>query len=396
MESRLCIPTNRICQTTSSKKRRQALPSIFACCRAMDDRGANGKASRLRQFLPKRYAYQFTLRQTLFGEIACAIDMKHNRRVAIKISSKDRRFFKGGEDPCAEAKIFRLFAKTLARSASESSVESQKGAIPSGDMDGRWHPNIIRYYGASEDSEKIWTAMEFAHRGELLDHITNSPDSRLSEDEASRIIGQVSQGLAFCHSNRIAHLDISPENVLLTRGWTAKICDFGLAKRMNSKGIVIKPHYTGKANYMAPEAYAASNRNRSGVADAGQAKKGIKFAGAPADVFSLGIVMFLCITGVLPYQYPTKSDRRYTLVTGGRKALGGLLKRWGIAVSAEAKDLLASMLHAEPSKRATIDDILHHPWILSGQESEARANVQPPTPKSPATPVSSTSSLRSY
>eukprot|EP00466_Bigelowiella_natans_P019611 jgi/Bigna1/56750/estExt_Genewise1Plus.C_1180031 len=189
--------------------------------------------------------------------------------------------------------------------------------------------------------------MEFAHRGELLDHITNSPNGRLSEADAARIIEQTARGLQFCHDNGYAHLDVSPENILLTRKWEAKLCDFGLAKRMDVDGIVHRTHSTGKANYMAPEAYATKGDRRR-----------------RADVFSLGIVMFLSITGVLPHQYPQKSDRRFVLVTGGKRNLSGLLRRWGIKISDAALNLLAKMLAEDPLNRASIQDILHSDWVL--------------------------------
>mmetsp|Transcript_9103 Transcript_9103/g.12632 ORF Transcript_9103/g.12632 Transcript_9103/m.12632 type:complete len:408 (+) Transcript_9103:275-1498(+) len=393
--------------------------------------------------LPERYSYQFSLRQTLFGEIACAIDKKYNRRVAIKFSYKDRQLISDGEDPSTEVQIFREFASNLSRDPSNASFSSASSVDSKGSIDSilprfstinfsestvdvaslattvksssnfcattstaaslssshtttassssniirsnseqtltessdHWHPNVIRFYHSGEDSHKLFTVMEFAHRGELLDHITNSPNGRLSEADAARIIEQTARGLQFCHDNGYAHLDVSPENILLTRKWEAKLCDFGLAKRMDVDGIVHRTHSTGKANYMAPEAYATKgDRRRRGSSNAAAVLNEVsssrkshspgKFAGAPADVFSLGIVMFLSITGVLPYQYPQKSDRRFVLVTGGKRNLSGLLRRWGIKISDAALNLLAKMLAEDPLNRASIQDILHSDWVL--------------------------------
>eukprot|EP00471_Norrisiella_sphaerica_P006092 CAMPEP_0184489420 /NCGR_PEP_ID=MMETSP0113_2-20130426/15355_1 /TAXON_ID=91329 /ORGANISM="Norrisiella sphaerica, Strain BC52" /LENGTH=381 /DNA_ID=CAMNT_0026872827 /DNA_START=221 /DNA_END=1366 /DNA_ORIENTATION=- len=353
----------------------------------MDEASPSGERSRRK--LPARYSYQFTLRQTLFGEIVCAVDTKYNRRVAIKLSYKDKQVLSGGEDPHAEVKIFRQLSSSLKRDysngsvASATSVESKASdcdvdspgrrlarlqrtaKIAAGeneDIEGEWHPNVIKFYYSGEDREKLFTVLEFAHRGELLDHITNSPQGKLSEIDAARIIAQVARGLQFCHDNGLAHLDVSPENILLTRKWEAKLCDFGLAKHMDAEGIVHRTHSTGKANYMAPEAYATKNNRRNSKRQ--EAFSG-KFAGAPADVFSLGIVAFLCITGVLPYQHPLKSDRRFVFVTGGKEALASLLKRWGIQISRQAIDLLSRMLAVDPKKRATIQDVLESEWVSS-------------------------------
>eukprot|EP00467_Chlorarachnion_reptans_P025800 CAMPEP_0114510408 /NCGR_PEP_ID=MMETSP0109-20121206/13771_1 /TAXON_ID=29199 /ORGANISM="Chlorarachnion reptans, Strain CCCM449" /LENGTH=423 /DNA_ID=CAMNT_0001689713 /DNA_START=81 /DNA_END=1352 /DNA_ORIENTATION=+ len=402
-------------------KKRPQYPSLFSCCRPMDESAGGLGNSRFRERdFPPRYAFQFSLRQTLFGEIACAIDTKSNRRVAVKVSYKDRKFLPGGEDPRAEVRVFRtlesrIFRSESARSlashlsylsiASKTSVESKyscelrkdsrdneyeesrgNSTYTSVDMrnsnDTRsesgenlndqstsdsWHPNVIRFMHSQEDASKILTVLEFAQRGELLDLITGSQNGRLKENTAASIISQVAKGLQFCHANGVAHLDVSPENILLTRKWEAKLCDFGLAQLMDPSGIVSRSHSTGKANYMAPEAYATKSYQirRSKSSDSmNSIQSPGKFAGAPADVFSLGIVMFLSVTGVLPYQYPQATDRRFVLVTGGKQNLTGLLKRWGIKISEDAIDLLARMLMEDPSERATMREVLSHPWIV--------------------------------
>mmetsp|Transcript_31735 Transcript_31735/g.55784 ORF Transcript_31735/g.55784 Transcript_31735/m.55784 type:complete len:257 (+) Transcript_31735:2-772(+) len=247
------------------------------------------------------------------------------------------------------------------------SIQPSKAILLNDNRDEWWHPNVIRFYASTEDDEKILTVMEFAHRGELLDHITNSPNGRLSETNAAKIIYQVARGLAHCHENGVAHLDVSPENILLTRDFEAKLCDFGLARHMGANGIVARSHSTGKANYMAPEAYDLARTRSQSVRDLRKYRNKrtrVQFAGAPADVFSLGIVAFLCVTGVLPYQLPTRNDRRYVLVTGGEKNMAGLLRRWGISVSQKVVNLLASMLLENPTKRATVEEIMAHPWIV--------------------------------
>mmetsp|Transcript_17096 Transcript_17096/g.34615 ORF Transcript_17096/g.34615 Transcript_17096/m.34615 type:complete len:397 (-) Transcript_17096:129-1319(-) len=365
--------------SSKAKKRRTPLPSVFSCCRPMDEGSRGGEKGKV---LPSRYAYQFTLRQTLFGEVACAIDTKHNRRVAIKISSKKRRrqVHADGEDPEKEAKMFQTLARNnLSRSPSDSSVDSiMKGE---GQLlhTRSWHPNVIRFHGCHENRSNIFTVLEFAPRGELLDHVQNAKNGRLSENEASRIVGQIAQALSFCHENKIAHLDVSPENILLGKRNEVKLCDFGLAKSMDSAGHVIGSIYTGKASYMAPELYAIS---KTAAREAQKPSDG-KLSGESADVYSLGVVMFLCLTGVMPYETPVRRDRRFVLVSGGSRSLRALLQRWKFEMSEKATDLLARMLAADPSVRASIQDVLSHPWIQNSLPS--LVTTQPPTPPSTLT-----------
>ncbi|GAB5353809.1 hypothetical protein AAMO2058_000065700 [Amorphochlora amoebiformis] len=393
---------------SSTTRRKASIPSLFACCRPSDDspRGSN-KFPKPR--LPNKYEVQFTLRRTLFGQVVCAIDREEKRRVAIKFSYKDDRFRVAGEDPRLEAKFLetlgpkatpppskpstrrypaspktrapvappssrriRELARCIPHSYSSNSIattrthSSESVCSVKSRRELAWHPHIIQLHGSFEDKEKVWTVLEFAPRGELLDHITGSPNGKLSEYEAARIVGQVASALAHCHDNNIAHLDVSPENILLSRTFDAKLCDFGLAQFMDNQGIVSRPHSTGKPNYMSPESYdvrAEAARSEWLRNRARRQKKHSKFLGAPADVYSLGIVAFLSVTGVLPYKYPTAVDKRFSLVSGGESMIKGLLKRWGISLSSPAVNILARMLARDPKNRITIPEILAHPWI---------------------------------
>lgn len=165
------------------------------------------------------------------------------------------------------------------------------------------HPNIIQYYEEYEDTECHHLVMEYCPNGDLLDYIINN---NLSDNEKLRIIKQIISGLQHLHSNGIVHLDISAENILLDKDYNVKIADFGLAKKLketfNSNGFKI-----GKLFYMAPEIYEYE-----------------PFSGILADIYSLGILIFVLYCKHFPYKTPDKlTDRNFYLIW--RKGITSIL-----------------------------------------------------------------------
>ena len=82
-----------------------------------------------------------------------------------------------------------------------------------------------------------------------------------------------------------------------------------------------------------------------------------------ADVWALGIILFLLLTGMPPWDAgsgPTTSDMRYVYVRDGR--LDELLRNWNISLSPHAPDLLQRLLTADPRSRLTLPQLKAHPW----------------------------------
>ena len=90
------------------------------------------------------------------------------------------------------------------------------------------HPNIVRLMAVVEAPGTVVMVMELATRGRLLDHINDSPDGYLSEDEARCIFQQVLRALAHCHNLGLVHGDVKPENILLDVDGHVRLGDFGL------------------------------------------------------------------------------------------------------------------------------------------------------------------------
>jgi len=145
------------------------------------------------------------------------------------------------------------------------------------------HPNIVRYLDSGERRSCYYYVMEFL-RGETLEQRLDH-EKCLPEDEACRIILAVSQGLAEAHRRKVFHRDVKPGNIFLTADGSIKLVDFGLAKDetdayQTQMGLVV-----GTPLYLAPE----------------QAR-GERLIDGRTDIYALGITLFQCVTGHLPYE----------------------------------------------------------------------------------------------
>jgi len=143
------------------------------------------------------------------------------------------------------------------------------------------HPNIVNIYDTGIDGDVYYIVMEYV-KGETLKNYINRK-GRLSEHESLRITRQVAEALKHAHTNNIVHRDIKPHNILLTEEGTAKVTDFGIARAATSSTINNTSNVIGSVHYFSPE------QARGGYVD------------NKSDIYSLGIVMYEMITGVVPF-----------------------------------------------------------------------------------------------
>jgi serine/threonine-protein kinase len=149
------------------------------------------------------------------------------------------------------------------------------------------HPNIVQVYEAGESAGQPFLALEFVPGGSLAQHLRGAP---VSSGRAAEIVLTLARAVQHAHERGVVHRDIKPANVLLGPDGTLKVTDFGLAKRLDASlahtptGAVL-----GTPSYMAPE----------------QALGNARAAGPPADVYSLGAILYELLTGRPPFQGET-------------------------------------------------------------------------------------------
>lgn len=153
------------------------------------------------------------------------------------------------------------------------------------------HPNLIRIVGHGVAGERLYLAMELATEGTLADRLAAGT---LPLADACGLVAAIAEGVAYAHDRRVIHRDIKPSNVLFVAG-VPKLTDFGLAKQIDfESGLTSQRQFVGTAAYAAPEqaVQAVAYRPPEWLVNG--------LVGASADVYSLGVVLFECLTGRLP------------------------------------------------------------------------------------------------
>ena len=144
------------------------------------------------------------------------------------------------------------------------------------------HPNIVEMYDVGEDNGNYFIVMEYID-GKTLKSLIKKRGA-LSLSETVDIMMQLTSAIACAHDSYLIHRDIKPQNVLILEDGRVKITDFGIAIAMNSAELTQTNSVMGSVHYLPPE-----QANGSG-------------ATIKSDIYSLGILMYECLTGKLPFK----------------------------------------------------------------------------------------------
>lgn len=146
------------------------------------------------------------------------------------------------------------------------------------------HPNIVPLFEVGNHDGQHYLSMGFVE-GSSLDRLTT--DVLLEPREAARIMVTVARAVQYAHEHGIIHRDLKPSNILIDKSGTPKITDFGLAKRLDEKhGQTVTGQVLGTPSYMPPE-QAAGKTNA---------------VGPHSDIYSLGAVLYVLLTGRPPFK----------------------------------------------------------------------------------------------
>ncbi|WP_339256046.1 Stk1 family PASTA domain-containing Ser/Thr kinase [Paenibacillus sp. FSL P2-0136] len=143
------------------------------------------------------------------------------------------------------------------------------------------HPNVVSIYDVGQEDEVHYIVMEYIE-GKNLNEIIKER-APMQVDESVRIASQICDALDHAHMNQIIHRDIKPHNILIGRNGRVKVTDFGIARAVTSTTITQTGSVVGSVHYFSPE-------HAKGVT-----------TGEKSDLYSLGIVLYQMLTGVLPF-----------------------------------------------------------------------------------------------
>ncbi|XP_067107338.1 striated muscle preferentially expressed protein kinase isoform X1 [Osmerus mordax] len=163
---------------------------------------------------------------------------------------------------------------------------------------------------------------------------------RYSEDDVVGYIVQILQGLDYLQNRRILHLDIKAENIIITYMNVVKIIDFGSAQNFNPLFLKQFSPPVGTLEYMAPEMLRGD------------------VVGPPADIWSLGVLTFIMLSGCLPFMEndPRETEAR---IQAAKFDLGKLYQN----VSQSASLFLKKILCSYPWARPSIKDCFNNSWL---------------------------------
>ncbi len=220
------------------------------------------------------------------------------------------------------------------------------------------HPNInsIVFHEPERDFSSLelpnkcsYILLELAPYGDFFDLVMNYKIPFAKDTKLTRtFFHQLIEGVEYLHSQGVYHLDLKPENLLLGENFVLKICDFDLSFKKGDS----KVNCQGTKFFRAPEILTEE------CADP-----------ASADIFSMGIILFLLKSGgVLPQteNHNYRGVNLYRLLqTDNKKFWETHLKRKEMKAEYfddDFKDLFTHMTKENPQERATLKDIKESNW----------------------------------
>ncbi|MBV6521994.1 MAG: Serine/threonine-protein kinase PknD [Gemmatimonadaceae bacterium] len=211
--------------------------------------------------LEGRYALQQEIGSGGMAVVFAASDLRHGRRVAIKVIRED----------LAEGEGLDRFLREIGVTARLN------------------HPHILPLLDSGEVARMPYYVMPFIE-GETLRHRLDR-ERRLAVGDALDIAADIADALAYAHAQDVLHRDVKPENIMFS-GRHALVADFGIAKAMQlaagDENVTQSGHIVGTPAYMSPEQSA-----------------GDETIDARSDVYSLGVVMYEMLTGETPFSGPS-------------------------------------------------------------------------------------------
>ncbi len=199
-------------------------------------------------------------------------------------------------DPNIQRKVALKVLLPLVKVDAREEMELQQRFIFEARAAGKLrHPGIVLVYDADRDPDTglPFIAMEWVDGPSLQDLISES--GPLPIGSAARIIEQVAVALDTAHREGLVHRDIKPANILLDGGGQAKVTDFGIAK-LTSMSITGTGWIPGTPFYMSPE--QVRNEGIDGR----------------SDLFSLGVVLYQCLTGRVPFEGNSLASITYMIL----------------------------------------------------------------------------------
>ncbi|CAF1164365.1 unnamed protein product [Rotaria sordida] len=211
------------------------------------------------------------------------------------------------------------------------------------------HENLVALLDCKESQNNVYLVMEYCNGGDLADYLQSR--QTLSEETITIFFQQIAAAISACHEHSVVHRDLKPQNILLSypdktnprvQDAILKIADFGFA-RFLSDGVMAGT-LCGSPMYMAPEVI-----------------RSLQYDGK-ADLWSIGTIMYQCLTGKAPFQAQTPQALKQYYERNVN--LSPVIPS---STSPELTDLLKRILKRNPKERIDFQEFFNHPFLRKNQ-----------------------------
>ncbi|KAL9546411.1 hypothetical protein MBANPS3_006672 [Mucor bainieri] len=282
---------------------------------------------------PRRVIGKFFLSKTLgkgsMGKVKLALNTETNEKASVAVKIVPRRLTTLNKPTPPTKKERDVEISREVRTIREASIMLL--------LD---HPFIARLDEMVLVDNFYYLFMEYVDGGQLLDYIISH--GKLKERQARQFARQIASALDYCHRNSIVHRDLKVENILISRTGTIKIIDFGLSNVFSPQSHLST--FCGSLYFAAPELL-----------------DGRMYTGPEVDVWSFGVVLYVLVVGQVPFDDPSMAGMHAKVKQGCVDYPGHL--------SSDCKSLLQRMLVTHRKQRATMSEVIVHPWMNRGYDA---------------------------
>ena len=312
------------------------------------------EVSQVRKALADRYRIERILGEGGMATVYLAEDLKHRRKVAVKVMRPELSATLGADRFLREIEIAARLSHPHILPVYDSGEVSQSSP-------GSRAPSTLLYY-----------VMPHVEGGTLRDRLLR--DRQLPVNEAIRLTREIAEALAYGHSRGIIHRDIKPANILLGAGH-ALVADFGIARAIGAEGEALTGTglAVGTPNYMSPE-QASGDREVDGR----------------ADIYATGSVLYEMLAGEPPFTGPSARAIIMRSMTERPRAITATREE----VPAPLEAVIMKSLAKNPADRfQTADELVA---ALDSASDAARTSHAAPAAAPAVAPAESTSPRRAW
>ncbi|KAM6954463.1 serine/threonine-protein kinase ULK1a [Aplochiton taeniatus] len=240
------------------------------------------------------------------------------------------------------------------------------------------HENIVRLLDFQEMAGCVYLVMEYCNGGDLAEYLQSK--GMLSEGTIRVFLQQIAAAVKVLQSKGVVHRDLKPQNILLCHpqgrkpspsNTCIKIADFGFARHLQTNTMAAT--LCGSPMYMAPEVIMSQNYD------------------AKADLWSIGTIVYQCLTGKAPFQASTPQELRL-FYERNRNIVPSIPQE----TSGPLRHLLLGLLQRNHKERMDFEQFFTHPFLEPSSSAKKSSPVAMPSLSSMGSGASSSSSTPSH